>query len=193
MSSYTNLTDPELLLLIKDGNYAAFDELYERHWFSVYNVAYKRLKDRDLSKDIVQDIFVDIWNKRAVKKILELLPYLHTAVRYRVYTLLSKNKTLPHFVEPFEAMALSSHNADSDFRKEELEQILNTWLQTQPAKRTEIFKLYFMEDLSTKEISIRLNIPQKTIQNQLNLARHDLKDYLAAYFQLILITLYNIF
>lgn len=193
MTPYANLTDPELLLLIRGSNYSAFDELYERHWLSVYNVAYKRLKNRDLSKEIVQDIFVDIWNKRTIKKISDLLPYLHTAVRYKIYTLLSKNRTLPHFVEPFEAMALSSYNADTDFKKEELDQILNNWLKTLPAKRSQIFKLHFFDDLSTKEISIQLNIPQKTVQNHLNLARHDLKDYLSTYFQLILITLCTVF
>lgn len=188
MNPDSSFTDQELLLLIKENNYAAFDRLYGRHWRSVYDVAYKRLKDPDLSKDIVQDIFVDLWDKRKSKQIIDLIPYLHTAVRYKIYTLLAKNKATPHFVEPFEAMARSPFEADAHFGKEELEQVLHTWLQTLPAKRAEIFRLRFMEDITTKEISIRLNIPQKTVQNQLNLARHDLKDYLS-YFMIFLAVL----
>ncbi|MFA4870100.1 MAG: sigma factor [Pedobacter sp.] len=95
-----NITDQELLLLIKENDYAAFDKLYGRHWRSVYDVAYKRLKDQNTSKDIVQDIFVDLWDKRKSKQIIDLVPYLHTAVRYKIYSLLAKNKATPHFVEP---------------------------------------------------------------------------------------------
>jgi len=167
MPELTNRMDAELLLLLKEDDRSAFEEIYHRHWLSLYNVAYKRLHDREASKDVIHDIFATLWDKRHVYTINDLLPYLHAAVRNKIYTLLSQGHATAHFVEPFESMAVSPLTADSFFEEGELRRLVELWMDTLPAKRREIFRLSFVEDLSTKEISQQLNISQKTVQNQL--------------------------
>ena len=176
MSALNAATDPELLLLLKQDDRMAFEELYERHWFSLYNIAYKRLKDRETSRDIVQDIYTDLWDKRQERNIRDLLPYLHTCVRNKIYTLLAKGRATAHFVEPFENMALSYLTADSFLNEKEHEKLMLLFMATLPAKRREIFRLRFLEDRSTKDISEQLNISQKTVQNQLLLAANGLRS-----------------
>jgi RNA polymerase sigma-70 factor (family 1) len=176
--SLNALSDPQLLQLLKQDDRLAFEELYERHWLSLYNIAYKRLKDPETCKDIVQDIYADLWHKRMSRDIRDLLPYLHTAVRNNIYTLLSKGRATAHFVEPFENMAISSLTADGFFDEAELRRLMHLWMEILPAKRREIFRLRFIEDLSTKEISEQLNISQKTVQNQLLLAINGLKAHM---------------
>ena len=174
----TTLSDEELFLLIKLDNLPAFDELYKRYWYTLFNSAYKRLRDKESCSDIVQDIFTDLWNKRALKQIEHMPAYLNTAVRYKVYTLLAEGKAAPGFVQPFENM-VSANTADSSFNEKEIKHLLFLWMQTLPDKRREIFRLKYYEGASTRQISEHLNISQKTVQNQLLLAFRDLRLHIA--------------
>jgi len=178
MEGYSNVSDAHLLCQLKKDAYAAFDEIYRRHWYGLYEVAYKRLGDVEQCKDIVQDIFTDLWNNRQTKEIQQLTAYLHTAVRYKVYSLLAKGLAGRTFTEPFEQIAGPSFDADTPLQEKELAQLLSTWIEQLPEKRKEIFVLRYVAEKSTREISEELEISQKTVQNQLITATNQLQDYL---------------
>lgn len=189
MSIYKTTSDNDLLLLLKQDDRYAFEELYERHWLSLYNVAYKRLKEREASKDIVQDVFADLWLKRNTKEISKLLPYLHTAVRYKIYTLLAKGHATTHFIEPFENMMASQFTADGYLADKELKSIFADWLQRLPEKRREIFRLRYIEEIPTRAIGLKMNISQKTVQNQLAIAFQNLRNLLGFLIVMVVILL----
>lgn len=189
MSIYKTTSDNDLLLLLKQDDRYAFEELYERYWLSLYNVAYKRLKEREASKDIVQDVFGDFWHKRHNKEINNLLPYLHTAVRYKIYTLLAKGHATAHFIEPFEHMMVSPFTADGSLADKELKTIFADWLQSLPEKRREIFRLRYMEEISTRAIGLKMNISQKTVQNQLAIAFQNLRNLMGIWIVIAIIVL----
>ncbi|PWG79703.1 RNA polymerase sigma factor [Pararcticibacter amylolyticus] len=192
MSNYKQLDEKELLMLLKVQDHRAFEELYKRNWESSYKVACKRLRDKETCKDIVHDVFADLWNQSNKKDIENLSPYLHTAVRYKIYSLMTKGRMSPHFVEPFENMAASSLTADAWFQYSELEHLVSLWIETLPEKRRKIFQLRYMENLTTKEISVLLNISQKTVQNQLATSLRDLQSYIGHYLSVVMI-LYSYF
>src|SRR5690606_39103936 len=98
-SAGTDLGNDKLLLLqVEQGNTEAFDELYEKHWEQTFSQAYKRLKNLDQAKDIVQDIFLNIWLKKE-NHIDNLPAYLHVAVRHRVFKQVEKQKTTVPFLD----------------------------------------------------------------------------------------------
>ena len=99
---YLTSTDEELTIALKGGIKAAFDQIYERHWKKLLNETHKRLRDMEQSEEIVQDVFIDLWRKRAQKDIQSLYPYLLTSVRNHVYMLYRKEKSLPFFEQPLE-------------------------------------------------------------------------------------------
>ncbi|MEO6520109.1 MAG: sigma-70 family RNA polymerase sigma factor [Mucilaginibacter sp.] len=187
MLNYVDLSESDLLVLLKKRDHRAFTELYERTWQSLFKIAYQRLKDKETCKDIVHDVFADLWNKSDVKEIGSLLPYLHTAVRYKIYSWLAKGNQSANFIEPFEHMAVSSVGADSWYELKELENLVSLWIKTLPKKRREIFYLKYMDNLSSKAISQKLNISQKTVQNQLLTAFNGLQLYVSHYLPLLLI------
>jgi RNA polymerase sigma factor (sigma-70 family) len=187
MPSYHDHSDAQLLLLCKQGDANAFNEIYERTWEDLYVAAHRRLKDPEVCKDIIHDVFADLWNHIGQRDIQDLLPYLHTAVRYKIYSWLGKGNSTPHFIEPYEAMATSAYTADSWYNVSELEKLIALWLDTLPAKRKLIFKLHYHDNLSTKDISEQLNISQKTVQNQLLNSVNGLKGYLTHYLTLLVI------
>lgn len=176
MAACGNLNDDELKSLLTQGSEAAFDEIYSRFWKKLYNEAYKRLHNPEQSEEIVQDIFIDLWTKRTQKEIDNLAAYLITSVRYQVFMLYNKTKKLPYFEEPLDYIALSSEEADSVCFEKDLIAAVQTWLDQQPEKRREIFRLRYLEEMTTKEISEHLNISQKTVQNQLNTAQDSLRS-----------------
>lgn len=172
--------DLELLLEIKQGNHAAFAELYDRYWEELYNNSYKRVKEDALCKDIVQDVFTDIWVRRdSLEKIQDLKAYLHTAVRFQVLKHFSKNKFTTHFSQAFENLIDPSLQTDSTINQKDQEALIDAWLETLPKKRRAIFILTHKEHLNTKEISEQLNVSRKTVQNQLGSAKESLRAKLA--------------
>lgn len=191
MSLPVALTDSELLILLRENNNFAFEELYNRHWLSLYNVAYKRLKDEETCKDIVHDVFAWLWDKRHVHDIAHLLPYLHTAVRNKIYTLLSQGYSTAHFIEPFETMTLSHLKADSVLEENDLRQMVGLLIDTLPTKRRKIFRLRFLEERSTREISKLLNISQKTVQNQILNSVSMLRNNISKLLPVVLLLLFN--
>jgi len=171
-----NATDDALVAMLMDGSEAAFDLIYERYWKKLYNEAYKRLNDSSDSEEIVQDVFVDLWNKRENRQIDNLRGYLLGAVRYQVFAVYHRRKSLPAFEEPLDYMAFSSDDADSGYMRDELLSSIHLWLETQPEKRREIFRLRYLEGLSTLEIAEQLDISRKTVQNQLNTSQQSLRE-----------------
>jgi RNA polymerase sigma-70 factor (ECF subfamily) len=167
--------DLALFNLMRMGFEPAFDEIYKRYWKKLFNEAYKRLGSIELSEEIVQDVFTDLWIKKEKKQIDNLFAYLLTAVRYQVYMQFKNRKRIPFFEQPLEHMAEASLQADSVYFEKELQESIAIWLQEQPEKRREIFKLRFMEGISTREISELLNISQKTVQNQLTTSLYKLR------------------
>jgi len=176
---HTVLTDPQLVYLLNKGDEGAFNEIYKRFWKKVYNESYKRLRDADLTEDIVQDVFADLWIKRFNRDIENLNAYLISATRYQVFSLYKKNNKQPFFETALEYLAHPSLAADSVYEIKELRDCISEWMNLQPTKRREVFRLKFIEDKSTKEISEVLNISQKTVQNQFTTSLHSLRSTLS--------------
>jgi RNA polymerase sigma-70 factor (ECF subfamily) len=184
-----NSTDDNLLFLIKEENSEkALEALYKRYWKELYNQAFKRLHIHELCEEIVQDIFIDLWNQRHQRTIQNLQAYLKTTVRYQVFMAYNKSKKLPHFEEPLDHLLATSIQTDGDIFLQELQKAIHSWLLLQPDKRREIFRLRYLEGFSTKEIATELSITQKTVQNQLLTSQEDFRESLSKILLLILIT-----
>ncbi|TSJ40217.1 sigma-70 family RNA polymerase sigma factor [Mucilaginibacter corticis] len=175
----TVLSDSQLTGLLKKGDEGAFNEIYRRFWKKVYNESYKRLRDTDLSEDLVQDVFSDLWLKRFDRDIENLGAYLITATRYQVYLVYKKNNKQPYFEKPLDNIADVTVACDSLYELNDLKDCISQWMSLQPIKRREVFRLKFIEDKSTKEISEFLNISQKTVQNQFTTSLHSLRSTLS--------------
>ncbi|MDO3628376.1 RNA polymerase sigma factor [Mucilaginibacter sp. BT774] len=178
--------DDELVTLLTQGDEAAFSEIYERYWLKLYNESHKRLKDKELCADIIQDVFADLWLNREDRKIENLAAYLCTAVRYRVFSLYKKEKNMGRFVEPIEFIVASASDPASIFFEKEIRGCIEIWLNMQPEKRKQVFIMKFGQDLSTREISEILHVSQKTVQNQFTTSLRLLRVHLGKIISLLL-------
>ncbi len=175
MRNDDHLYDLELYSLAKSGDENAFTMLYRRHWQSLFNGAYKRLQCKDQSQDIVQNIFIDFWERRNSVDVGNVQAYLHTAVRFQVFKYTARQPQNAQLLNSFEASLAAAGHADDAVLEEEIRTLLSLWIEALPFKRREIFLHHYFEGLSTSEIATRLNIARKTVQNQLNTATIELR------------------
>lgn len=170
-------SDEELLDLMRLGEQSAFSSLYHRYWATMFNNAYKRLKNRDLSQDVVQNVFADLWERRAVVEIANLPAYLHTAVRFQVLKQLALDESRIAMIDVFESELTSNQRTDDDLRENQIKELLRIWIAALPEKRREIFLQHYFHGKTTEQIAIELNISQKTVQNQLTTATSIIKNH----------------
>lgn len=173
-----NQHEQDLLFALSQGNEHAFAEIYKTYWKLLHSTAFKRLGDEDQAKDVVQDIFVKLWDQRGSLAIDNLKAYLQTAARYQVYNLIARDKVNDTYFKYLASFETSLGAADQNVLYSELQERFGSILSRMPAKRREVFALRYDDGLSTHDIAEKLNITQKTVQNQLLKAVDSIKEAL---------------
>ncbi|WP_316797717.1 sigma-70 family RNA polymerase sigma factor [Pedobacter frigidisoli] len=167
---FTDFPDEKLIDLLNDGDKAALDEIYRRHWSAMYVASFNILKDHDACMDINQDIFTWLWTKRGELKIVSLKSYLISAVRYKVTDVIRKVKVGKVFLDHLEKAEASFDNVTSDIEVKELRKIIIQFIADLPDRCREVFDLSRNHHLSNKEIALRLGITEKAVERQMTIA-----------------------
>ncbi|CAD0004713.1 RNA polymerase sigma-70 factor [Flavobacterium chungangense] len=179
MSTKMIITDAEILERLKKGDKKALTILYDSYWKPLFSSSYLLLKDRELCEEIIQDIFIEIWNRRSDLQIkVSFKSYLYASVRYKVFAEFRKNK--PERVELYDDINARFQYATPETRMihEELEQHVRLVVENLPEKCQLVFKLSRNEQLSHKQIAEQLGISTKTVENHITNALKILRDSL---------------
>jgi RNA polymerase sigma-70 factor (ECF subfamily) len=147
------------------------------------------VKDKDNAEEIVQNFFVHFWEKRADLSINSAIKsYFYSSIRNRALNFIRDNCKLSRFDDDFaNSYDLNISNEESGFESTELSENINKAIDTLPPKCKEIFLLSRMHNLSYKEISEKLDISTKTVENQISIALKKLHVELKPYYELFLI------
>jgi RNA polymerase sigma-70 factor (family 1) len=180
MVAYSALPDPELTTLLKAGDEIAFTEIYNRYWKLIYAHVYKMIREEDDAKDVVQEVFSNLWLKAAaIKNNTNISGLLYTAARNRVFDLIEKNKVRSDYIGEIAAFLSDPRNDQVDTIDEKrILEILEREIQKLPPKMREIFEMSRKDDLSHKEIASRLNISEQTVKKQIQNALKAIKPKL---------------
>lgn len=173
------LTDNILLKQMSDGSEQAFSAIYRKYWKRLYVLAHNRLKDPKQSQDLVQDIFVRLWERRETLEIENLNAYLYSAIRYGVFKYIAANKITDDFYNLAEALSPKASSADNRIISHELMSAFNKLVDEMPVQRKKIFKMRYEENMKTRVIAEQLAISQKTVQNQLLSSYQTIRTLLA--------------
>lgn len=176
--------------LLRDDE-LAFAEIYERYWLLLFRVAHRKAGSREGAEEIVQELFLALWNRRREQPILNLSGYLHAAVRYQVLDRLKSKTTHAAYLS-----YTRHHHPAADCGTEEalaaddLSMALVSSLSVLPLHTREVFRRSRFEHQSVREIADYLNLSQKTVEYHLTRAlkvlRVRLKDFLV-----VLLLLWN--
>jgi RNA polymerase sigma-70 factor (family 1) len=169
-------TDEELVTLLRQGDATAFSYVYQQYAAPLFHAAFAVLKHREACEDIIQELFTNLWIKRAQLDIRQLKPYLYAAVRNNVLMVIRSGKVNVD-LEELAQLVETSGAADEVMQKDLRRQIDHEVNQLPPKCRT-IFMMSREEELSHKEIASQLNISAKTVENQVTIALKRLKSTL---------------
>jgi RNA polymerase sigma-70 factor (ECF subfamily) len=176
MKNFKAYSDEGLLRLLKQQQLGAFEEIYRRYWKRLYSTAYKRVQSREISEELVQDIFTSLWVNREILRIETLSAYLFSAIKYKVINHLEKEMTRRNYSEIQLSTAVSAANSTEEtVLLNELNRALEKEIKKLPPKRQQIFKMSRQDQLSIKQVASNLGISEKTAENQLGKALKVLK------------------
>ncbi len=189
------LSDGELIALLKQGNHDALAEIYQRYWAVLYIQAMKMLQDEELARDIVQEVFIGLWSSRSTLNISSSLSaYLYASVRNKVLNSIRDNQVRSDYIGLF-ALYLDDHrNTTIELLEEkELLQAIEEIIRNLPPKMREVFELSRKQHLSHRQIAEQLDISEKTVKKQISNALGIMKNKLDKKENLILaVILWNL-
>lgn len=145
------------------------------------------MDDLDVAKDIVHNVFLNLWNKREeVDWSAPIKPYLFKAVHNRCLNQLRDSKRIVRHELDIEPEAIPDYVESRDFLEEsELEKRIANAIDSLPEKCRRIFRLSRFEGKKYSEIAETEGISVKTVEDQMSKAlrilRDNLKDYLTIY------------
>ena len=186
MADYTNFTDEALATLLTKGDRQAYAVIFERYSRLLIAHAYKMLQDKESAADTVQDLMLNLWDKRTqLNSNLSLGGYLYTGLRNRIFNAMAHRKVMEKYADSILSYMEGTHAYSDELLKEsELSALLHKEISALPEKMREVFILYKMEELSYSQIAERLGITDRTAKQQVYNAVKILKTKISIYLTL---------
>lgn len=167
--NFSNHSDAQLLNLFHDGDEKAFTQLYERYWKYLFQLSMNILQDDSAAKDVVQEVFVDFYQKSSSRSIENVKSYLFQSARFQCFMQLRSGKISQKHLERI-AEIQNSNVVELEYDAAELQRVLESQMATLPEKCREVFYLSRVEMMPNKKIAEQLNISHKTVENQITKA-----------------------
>lgn len=175
----------------RHGDHHAFKILYERYAPKLYAFAKKYLQDGEASEEIVQEVFLRIWERRSyVDETGSFSAYVFQAAKNRIFNGFRKKINEQAYLDHLLATEDSGQNLTEiqvDYREVKFK--AEAAIRAMPPKRQEIFRLSREAGLKNQEIADKLGISIKTVENQMGQALKFLREQLSDYNSLILLIL----
>ncbi len=179
----TDETDQQLARQLKNGSAKAFSLLYDRYWPWLLNIAAAQLRDRAIAEEVVQDVFLGLWERRHQEIIQNIPAYLAKAVKFAVFKHILREKRRTEII--------GLHYFQAKIQDDEvmlearfLEEFIGRVVDNLPEKCRRVFIKSRIEGLTTSEIAGKLKITEKTVEGHLTKAlkviRISLKSFIIA-------------
>lgn len=175
-----DMNEKELLQQMAAGDETAYRQLFHLHWSNVYNVALVLTKSIELAEDMVQDIFLKIWQKREQFTAVERFEdYLFIMARNHIYTELKKRSRETVFREQIkDYFETSLDNADLSLLTKEIQNTLHHAISQLTPQQQLVYKMSREQGLSHEEIATALNISRNTVRNHIVHSLKIIRSYL---------------
>lgn len=178
---YTN--ELQLAEAFKKGESAALSVLWKNHYKALVYFADQLVRNNLLSEDIVAETFVKVWNMRdRFDNVHSIKAFLYVTVRNTCYDHLRSqeihNRIHKEILYTSDYYSNEMNRDDYDMMYAEYIQQLYVQVEQLPDRCKEVFRLYFFNRSSTREIAEALNISEQTVRNQKTKAIHMLRSVL---------------
>ena len=171
--------DCGLVQRIKDGDPAAFQELFYRWEEPLYCFLFKLLGSAPDAEDICQDTFATIWTNRAsLAPDKNIKTFIYLIASQNTWKLLRKKRTQDNFLKDLTANEFYNIPTDSLLVEKEIQLLIECVVSNLPAKTREIYTLYHTENQSYGQIAQKLGINENNVRSHIHIARKKIKEIL---------------
>jgi RNA polymerase sigma-70 factor (family 1) len=184
MSAALHIADEKLQLArLKEGNQRAFNYFYEQHSLIIYRRLKKMVKIDTLADELLQDVFVKLWEKRhLIDPEQSLKAYLHLIAQNLVVDFYRKLARETRLQEEVKRTLSEFHNPiQEDFYFKETTDVLQKAINNLPAQQKLVFTLCKIEGKSYEEVGRDLGISTSTINGHIVKATKSVRTYMTNY------------
>lgn len=170
MSFDQNHINPGLLIRLKDGDIHAFDELYRLYSHKLYSFVFRILKNEADSDDIIQEVFLKIWEYREKLGDYRLLnSFIFTVAYNNSISHLRKRITSAKYIEYLRNLSVNETRGEyiTDIELTELNKKAENLISHLPGRQKQIYLLHTEKGLTYSEISEKLEISKNTVGNHM--------------------------
>lgn len=182
------LDDTTLLDRLRGGDRDAYAEIFKRYWFSLYRQAVRKTRSREDAEEIVQNLFLELWQRRESIFAIDIERYLRSSLYYKCVDYIRKKIRTDRdsrFYENYmqwQARTYDEHNTISD-----LKEMISLSLASLPDKSQDVFRLHKLEGLTNKEVATKLALSEKAVEYHLTKALRIVRLYLKEFVLLLLL------
>lgn len=174
---------------IRKGDEAAFETLFREHYEMLCHFARKLLGNMEEAEELVQDLFVQLWDKRdQLPEAMSMRSYLFTAARNRCLNVIKHHKIRDKHQEAVKmAPPAPAPDAAQELEHAELQARIGDAIDKLPDRCQQIFRMSRFEGLKYSEIGQQLGISPRTVETQIGKALRILRGELQDYFPFLLL------
>ncbi len=173
--------EDDLVKRLRDGDEMAFSTIFKLHWQELYALAHAKLQSHEVAEEIVQEIFVSLWEKRSSLLITNLHHYLKTSVKNRCIDHIRGNLTTQKYFDYCKTY-FPPTITKADVFPSELEQEIEKGIAFLPEKTRAIFKLSRLDGMPNSQIANLHKLTEKSVEYHITKSLKQLRVYLKDFF-----------
>ena len=168
-SEFDSKSDSLLVEKIREDNEDAFRSLFNRYSRKIYYFSLRFLCSKEDAEELVQSVFINIWEqRRTLDETLSVKSYIfRSAVNYIANYLKRKALHIKFNQSEINKGAIHSNSTYEQVFLHDLEDAIDSFVETLPAQQQKIFRLSRYEGLSYKDIADKLDLSVRTVENQM--------------------------
>jgi len=161
-------------------------KIYESHYNELVRFAFKHLNNVHLAEDVVQDVFITLWEKRdSIDINKSVKSYMFTSVRNHSINYLRSKYKRTIFIELSDFVLHGENETDNDLISSDLTSLIERSIERLPNKCKIIFLLSRNFGMTYDEIASHLNLSKRTVHTQIGIALKKIRKQLGKNWYLI--------
>ncbi len=163
---------------LKQGSTGAFEQLFLKYQKKLYHFSYRILKNKEEAENIVQSVFTDIWeNREQINEEKSFSGYVFKIAKNKIYNMIRKKINEQLYFDYITKHGISTEEPKTEeFVSHHTDEIYEKLIDRLPERRKEIFLLSRNDGLTYKEIALKLNISENTVDTQIRNALDFLRE-----------------
>lgn len=172
---------------LRQGDHKAYNKIFELYFDKLLDFMTATLYSTDEAEDIVQKVFIDLWEKRDIlDPEKNIKGFLFTTARFYTLAVFKRNKVKERYINSATEEVFAD-SPDELLEAQEIDIIIRMAIENMPAQRQRIIRMNLLEGLSTEEIAARLKLKVETVRTHLMLGRRDIDRAISLFIVLFIL------